>query len=133
MLLCRVLHHLDLYIFILHRSLVCALLLLREMLSVSISFITFLSLNHKYQRFECLKLLLKLTAILANKAQTISNKHLTIYKLQHSVYKRLQSTLCVMDLNVYLLMFNDLINALTTFLSRLFLTISTVCYERLTN
>ena len=58
-------------------------------------------------------------AILANKTQTISNKHLSIYKLHHtdhSVYKRLQSTLCVMDLNVYHLTFNDLINALVTFL-----------------
>ena len=55
-------------------------------------------------------------AILANKTQTISNKHLTTYKLHHSVYKRLQSTLCVMDLNVYHLTFNDLINALVTFL-----------------
>ena len=46
----------------------------------------FLSLNHKYQCFECLKLLFMHTAILANKTQTISNKHLTIYKLHHMVY-----------------------------------------------
>ena len=47
--------------------------------------LTFLSLNHKYQRFECFKLLFMHAAILVTKTHFISNKRLTIYKLHHSV------------------------------------------------
>ena len=80
MLLCSVLHHLY------TELIACLRASARDAFSeYFILRLTFLSLSHKYQRFKCLKLLFMHAAILANKTQTISNKHLTIYKLHHSV------------------------------------------------